>query len=284
MIVLLLLDGWGIAPTNEANAIAAAKTPVFFSLIKEYPVALLATGSKSLNARYLTLGTGREIAEENIESAINLTAAIATANLRQLKIAETERFAALTYFFNGQANNKYSGEDWKIISSETGDHTIKKSLALRRTVKEIVKAINVEQPADFIAAAIPYLDLTAASGDFTNIKKAVELLDKNLGNIAAAIEARDGILIISAACGNAERMRNMAVDLADTDITENPVPLVIVGREFKGRTIGLIDPLSNDLSLLSPAGTLADLAPTILQIMGLSQPPEMTGRSLLDKN
>jgi len=282
MVVLLLLDGWGIAPASEANAIAAANTPFFSGLIKEYPVALLATGSKSLNVRYLTLGAGREIAAEDAAAAINLTAVIAAANLRQLKIAETERFAALTHFFNGRAANKYKGGDWKIISSEAGNHTVKESLALKRTVKEIIKAINSEQPADFIVAAIPYLDLAAASGDFTSVKKAVELLDKNLRNIVAAVEAKNGILIISAACGNAEKMHDMVADRPDTSMTGNPVPLVIVGRDFKGRTIGLVDPLSNDLSLLSPAGTLADLAPTILRIMGLSQPPEMTGKSLID--
>lgn len=281
-VVLLLLDGWGVAPTGEANAIAAVKTPTWLNLIKEYPVATLNPGDKSLNARYLTLGAGQEIAKENTEVATTLTTVLAAADLKQVKIAETERFAALTHFFNGHAENKSSGEDWKIISSETGDHTVKLSLALKRTVREIIKAIDCDEPADFIAAAIPYLDLAAASNDFAVVEKAVEAVDKSLKKILTAVEVKNGVLIISAAGGNAEKMRNLGTELADKDMTNNPVPLLIIGQEFKGKTIGLTDPISNDLSLLAPAGTLADVAPTILKILGLELPAEMTGKSLID--
>lgn len=281
-VVLLLLDGWGVAPAGEANAIAAVKTPTWLNLIKEYPVATLNPGDKSLNARYLTLGAGREIAKENTEVATTLTTVLAAADLKQVKIAETERFAALTHFFNGHAENKSSGEDWKIISSEAGDHTVKLSLALKRTVREIIKAIDCDEPADFIAAAIPYLDLAAASNDFAVVEKAVEAVDKSLKKILTAVEVKNGVLIISAAGGNAEKMRNLGTELADKDMTNNPVPLLIIGQEFKGKTIGLTDPISNDLSLLAPAGTLADLAPTILKILGLELPAEMTRKSLID--
>ena len=73
----------------------------------------------------------------------------------------------------------------------------------------------------------------------------------------------------------------MAADMPDAARTDNPVPLIIVGKAFKGKTIGLADPLNSDLSLLAPVGTLADVAPTILRILGREAPPEMTGKSLL---
>ena len=280
-IVLLLLDGWGIAPVTEVNAITAAKIPNFLNLIKEYPVAVLSTGTKTLNARYLTIGSGRDIADENTESDTTITSVLSAAGLKQIKIAEIERFAALTHFFNGHAENKISGEEWKIISSEAGDKSVKPLLALKRTVKDTIKEINSDNPRDLIIASLPYLDIIAGSGDFVAIKKAVTFLDKSLAGIWAAVEAKNGVLIISAAAGNVEQARNLATELADTGITNNPVPFIIAGPQFKGKTIGLADPLSNDLSLLAPAGSLADLAPTILDILGLEPPAIMTGHSLL---
>jgi bisphosphoglycerate-independent phosphoglycerate mutase (AlkP superfamily) len=286
-VVLLLLDGWGIAPATPVNAITSAKTPTVLSLIQEYPVAILETSKSSLNARYLTIGSGQELIEENIiaklSPAVTLTSVLAAAGFRQIKIAETERFAALTNFFNGGAETKLNGEDWKIVSSEAGDKTVKPLLALRRAVKEIEREVTAVQPRDFIVAVLPYLDLVARGGDLAAAKKAVETLDKFLRDIVNTVEAHGGVLIISAAAGNLERTRNLATELADTDQTDNPVPLMIVGPGLKGKTIGLADPLNEDLSLLAPAGTLADIAPTILAILGLAKPAEMTGRSLLSK-
>ncbi|MFA6994981.1 MAG: hypothetical protein WC249_01050 [Patescibacteria group bacterium] len=283
-VVLLLIDGWGVTPANEFNATTLAKTPVFLNLIKEYPVALLSPGVGSWNARYLTIGAGQEIVSEDTEPAVTLTAVLAAAKLKQIKISETERFAALTYFFNGRAEQKMPGEEWKIISSVGGQAAVRPSLALQRTVKEIIKTIEADEPFDFIVAAVPFLDLVAAGGDLAVVKKAVELLDKNLRPILTAVESRNGVLIISAAGGNAERMCHPGTDLVDNRKTNNPVPIIIIGSEFEGKTIGLSDPLNNDLNLLASVGTLADLAPTILQIMNLNKPIEMTGQGLLCKN
>lgn len=282
MVVLLLLDGWGVAPASVANAISAAKTPTFLSLIKEYPVALLDTENKSLNARYLTMGSGREISDERTEVATTLSSIIAAAGLTQVKIAETERFAALTHFFNGHHQDKFGGESWKIISSKIGQKDASPCLTMRRTVKELINVISADQTPAFVAAAIPCLDLTAAKGDFSENKKAVEAVDKVLKDVLAAVRNKNGILVITAAGGNVEKSKDVATDMPDTAMNDNPIPLAIVGQAFKGKTIGLADPLNNDLSLLTPAGTLADLAPTLLKIMQLIQPDDMTGESLID--
>lgn len=280
-VVLLLVGGWGIAPASEANMISAAQTPVWQELIKDYPVALLDPGAKTLNVRYLTLGSGQEIADENTKPVVTLTSVLSAAGFKQIKIAETERFAAVTHFFNGQVAGKLSGEDWKIVSSETGGQKLKPNLVLNRVVKEIIKSISSSTSVDLIVAVIPTIDLAAASGDLAAVKKAVEAVDKSFKNILTAVANQNGLLIISAASGNAEKMFLPGTEHPDTGITNNPVPFVLVGTEFKGKTIGLADPLDNDLSSLAPAGTLADVAPTILKIMGLPIPPEMSGESLL---
>lgn len=283
-VVLLLLDGWGVAPQSEANAFSSAKIPAFLNLSQEYPVALLNPGNKSLNTRYLILGAGREFSHADEMPSLTLSSVLSAASLTQIKITETERLAALTHFFNGHAEYKANGEDWKIVSSAAADKTIKPLLALKRAVKESLREITADKTRDFIAIAIPYLDLVAASGDLETVKKAIENLDKYLRQIVSAVLSKDGVLIISAAAGNVEHIHNLSTDLADTAMTDNPVPLIIVGSEFKGKTIGLAEPLSGDLSVLAPAGTLADIAPTILSILGLAKPDEMTGESLLGKS
>lgn len=281
-VVLLLLDGWGIAPVSEANAISAAKTPTLTELTKEYPVALLTTGDKSLNARYLSIGSGSDLANENINPAATLSRVISGASLKQIKITETERLAALTYFFNGRSDNKPNGEDWEIVSSEVGQDRLKLDLASNLITKGLIKNLKTEKYS-FLAVALPSLDLAAATGDLKIIKKAIEGADKNLRKIVDMVLAKKGTLIISAAGGNVENIKNMATELVDKEMTDSPVFLIIVGEDFKGKTIGLSEPLNNDLSLLAPAGNLGDLAPTILDIMNLSKPGGMTGESLIDK-
>lgn len=279
-VVLLLIDGWGVAQLNEANIFSSAHLPVFSKLIKEYPVAVLQSSGKNLNLGYLNLGLGQELSDENIEPRSGLTGAIAKANLTQLKISETERFAAITHFFNGLNENKESGEDWVIVSSESNASNHKPVLALKRSFKEITSAIN-EDKYDFILASWPLLDLVSATGNFDAVKKAVEILDSYLKKVLISVQNKGGVLIISATHGNVERIRNIATELIDHEITGNPVPFLIVGEEFKGKTIGLTDTLDNDLSLLEPAGTLADIAPTILKILNIEKPTEMTGNSLI---
>lgn len=281
-VVLLLLDGWGIAPAGEANALAPAETPTFNGLITDYPVALLSAKDKTLNARYLSLGAGSDLGNESTNPAATLTRVIANAGLKQIKITETERLAALTYFFNGHSDVKTSGEDWKIISSQTSDNKTKSELVVSKITAELIKNLKTEK-YNFFTVALPTLDLVAASGDLKIIKKAIKIVDNNLKKIVGAVLDKKGVLVITAAGGNIENIKNMATELLDKEMTNNPVPLIIVGDNFKGKTIGLSEPLNNDLSLLVPAGNLGDLAPTILDIMNLPKPGGMIGESLIGK-
>ncbi len=291
-VVLLLLGGWGVAAKSAENPLSAARTPYFSRLLKDYPAALLKTGAKDLPSRYLTLGAGQELTEADGAPGQTLTAIIAGQGWRQLKIAETERFAALTNFFNGATEEKAVGEEWRIVSSEGSGSTSRPILALRRLVKEIIKAINEEEPFAFIAAAVPSLDLAAESGDFNLVKKTMEALDKGLKKITSAVSDRQGVLIITSGGGRAEKIVPLpaapaalsgAVPAAPAGpiLSDNPVPFLAVGEEFRGK---IIDPAQaeakGDLSRLAARGSLADIAPTVLKIFGLAAPRNMTGRAL----
>lgn len=277
-VVLLLLDGWGIAPISEANAITSVKTPTFLNLIKEYPVAVLATSNKALNERYLTLGSGSEEAE--LGQTPSLSQLISEAHLAQLKITETERLAALTHFFNGGSDDRFFKEDWITVSSDSNQVKPRTPTALLKITRETVKAVKSEK-YQFIAVALPTLDLAARKGDLEVVKQAVVALDQSLKKILVEVVDKKGVLIVTAVCGNAERMINLGTEMIDSEITSNPVPIILGGEEFEGRTIGLADPVDNDLSLLEPVGTLADIAPTILNIMNINQPETMSGESLI---
>lgn len=282
-LVLLLLDGWGIAPLSEANLISSAKIPTFNNLIKEYPVALLSVPEKNINNRYLSIGSGRNIDDEKIVNEVTLSKVLADNNLNQIKITETERLAALTHYFNGHGEDKLTGEDWKILSSEPGDYSVKPSLVSGHISSELIKSLKSEK-YKFLAVSMPAIDLAAMTGNSKAVKKAIEVIDKNLKKIVEKVIEKKAVLIISSAGGNAENVKSMVTELIDKEMTNNPVPVIIVGESFKGKTIGLSEPLNNDLSLLAPAGSLEDLAPTILDIMNIDKPEEMTGKSLIDKN
>ena len=281
-VVLLLVDGWGVAPLSEANAIHPEDTPTFNNLIVDYPVALLSVGDKNLNTRYLSLGAGSDLKNEKTNPAAIITRVIANAGLKQVKITETERLAALTYFFNGHSDNKAPNEDWKIISSQTAGDRKKSIEVANKITTELINCLKTEQ-YHFLAVSLPTLDLVAASGEQKIIKKAIGAVDNNLRKIAAMVLEKNGVLLLTAAAGNIENIKNMATELLDDEITDNPVPLIIIGDSFKGMTIGFSEPLNNDLSLLAPVGNLGDLAPTILDIMNLPKPRGMTGNSLINQ-
>ncbi|MCX6798346.1 MAG: hypothetical protein NTX66_04015 [Candidatus Falkowbacteria bacterium] len=281
-VVLLLLDGWGLAPAGLANIISSVKLPTFDNLISEYPVAALATTFKSPALSYLTLGGGRPAfsLEASYDDLSTLTKVISAAGLKQALIAESEKFALTSYFLKGKNNHPLLGEDQFIVSSKLGHYEEQPGLVLPDLVNLALKKIK-SQRYDFILLNISNLDLLAAIGDKEAIKKSLVLLDKNLARIVKVVLDLHGALIITSAHGNAEKMLDLNTDSVDTDITDNPVPLIIVSENYKGKTIGLKDIINNDLSLLETSGSLCDLAPTIIKIMNLTKPADMSGESLI---
>ncbi|MFH1427522.1 MAG: 2,3-bisphosphoglycerate-independent phosphoglycerate mutase [Patescibacteria group bacterium] len=206
---------------------------------------------------------------------------IAAAKLKQLRIAETEKYAHVTYFFNGGREEKSLGEEHALIPSpQVTSYDRKPEMSTIEITDKVILVIN-EELYDFILINFANPDMVGHTGNLQATIKAVEIVDKCLGKITNKVLEKNGLLIITADHGNAEGLFNMQTGMIDKEHSTTPVPLIIVGEQFEGKTIGFKNIPGNDLSLVEPQGLLSDVAPTILKIMGLKKPPEMTGRSLI---
>jgi 2,3-bisphosphoglycerate-independent phosphoglycerate mutase len=188
---------------------------------------------------------------------------LSSLGLKQLRIAETEKYAHVTFFFSGGREEPYPGEERILVPSpKVATYDLKPEMSCPEVTEKLVAAIGGGK-YDFIACNLANADMVGHSGKLDAAIKAVEAVDVALGKLDAAIRAAGGEMLITADHGNLEQMR--ADDgQPHTQHTVGPVPLVYVGRKA---------------TLAS--GALRDLAPTVLALMALPQPAEMTGHSLV---
>jgi 2,3-bisphosphoglycerate-independent phosphoglycerate mutase len=206
---------------------------------------------------------------------------ISKAGLKQLRIAETEKYAHVTYFFNGGVEEKSKGEAHELVPSPAvASYDLKPEMSAYEVTEKLIKAIKSDE-YDFILVNFANADMVGHTGSLNATIKAIEVIDKCLGKIVKEVLSKDGCLIITADHGNAESVFNMQTGTIDKEHSSNPVPFILVGKQFEGRSIGVKDAPGGNLSLTQPQGILSDVAPTILKIMGLEKPREMTGRSLI---
>lgn len=207
--------------------------------------------------------------------------ALAQAGLRQLRIAETEKYAHVTYFFNGGQEKKSVGEDHLLISSPAvSSYDEKPEMSALKITDKVIEAVE-QRSYDFMLINFANADMVAHTGNLKATIKAVEVVDKCLGKVVKSVLSQSGVLFITSDHGNAEGLFNMQTGMIDKEHSANPVPLIIIGDNYKGKSLSLRDAPGGDLSLVKPQGTLADMAPTILKAMGVAKPSEMTGRSLI---
>ncbi|KKU48051.1 MAG: 2,3-bisphosphoglycerate-independent phosphoglycerate mutase [Parcubacteria group bacterium GW2011_GWA2_46_9] len=145
-----------------------------------------------------------------------------------------------------------------------------------RVVKEILA-----ESYDFIVVNFANADMVGHTGNMDATIKAIEVLDQLLGQIADAVLAKEDMLLITSDHGNAEIVINHQTGEIDKEHNLSPVPFIAIANKLRGKTAGLSDTVGADLSLRKPDGVLADVAPTILKILELPIPPEMTGNHLL---
>jgi len=206
---------------------------------------------------------------------------LSSNNLKQMRIAETEKYAHVTYFFNGGREEKSKDEDHMLVPSpHVASYDLKPEMSAMEVTDKILSAIE-EEKYDFILVNFANTDMVGHTGNIQAAIKAIETVDKCLGKIEEKVLAKDGVIFITADHGNAEVMFNMQTGMIDKEHTSNPVPFIVAGKQFEGYRLGSQDAPGSDLSLVQPQGILSDIAPTILKIMGLPKPKEMTGRSLI---
>lgn len=198
-----------------------------------------------------------------------LSLVFSTNNIRQLHISETEKYAHVTYFFNGGVEHPSPLEDRiHIPSPKVATYDLKPEMSAYFITEEVSKRLR-NRAHDFYVINFANADMVAHTGSLEATVKAVEVVDYCLGRIVADTYPMGGAVIVTADHGNAEQMINPVTRGVDTEHNSNPVPFLIIQDKLRGKGQKL------------QSGILADVAPTILNAMGLQQPNEMTGRDLL---
>ncbi|MES9939759.1 MAG: 2,3-bisphosphoglycerate-independent phosphoglycerate mutase [Candidatus Thiodiazotropha sp. 6PLUC2] len=192
---------------------------------------------------------------------------IAKLGLLQLRLAETEKYAHVTFFFNGGREKPFEGEDRILVPSpQVATYDLKPEMSAEEVTDHLVEAIESGK-YDAIICNFANSDMVGHTGKFEAAKLAIETLDHCLGRVHKALHRVNGEMLVTADHGNAEQMEDLINHQPHTAHTTNPVPLIYIGR---------------DSAQLLEGGALCDISPTLLRIMGLPQPDEMKGRSLIE--
>jgi 2,3-bisphosphoglycerate-independent phosphoglycerate mutase len=204
------------------------------------------------------------------ESMDNLLANLmADANLRNLRVAETEKYAHVTYFFNGGIEKPFPGEDRALIPSQkVATYDLAPEMSAAGIADAVIKAVN-DTAFDVIIVNFANADMVGHSGKLEPTIRAVETVDTQLGRIYQSVKQVGASWLITADHGNAEMLIDPATGGPHTAHTTNPVPFILVSP----------DP-SPHHRILRPGGSLRDISPTILTLLGLEQPDQMTGTDL----
>jgi 2,3-bisphosphoglycerate-independent phosphoglycerate mutase len=195
-----------------------------------------------------------------------LPEAVAKAGLRQLRIAETEKYAHVTFFLNGGSEQAFPGEERILVPSpRVATYDLKPEMSAEEVTDRLVEAIRSRR-FDLIVVNYANADMVGHSGKLAAAIAAVEAVDRCLGRLEAATREAGGVMLITADHGNVEMMRDPETGESHTAHTTNPVPALLVNAPA---------------GLALDGGRLADVAPTLLELMRLERPKAMTGRSLL---
>lgn len=223
-----------------------------------------------------------EIAFPPISVNKTLAEVISEHNLLQLHAAETEKYAHVTYFFNGGKEESEKNEERILIPSPpVTSYDQVPEMSVYELTKRIISEIK-KKKYHFIVLNFANADMVGHTGNLQATIKAIQAIDECIKHLTQTILEHNGVFFITADHGNAEEMINIQTGEIIKEHSKNPVPFIIIGNDFQGKgsqnEFGLVN---NDLSILTPSGMLTDIAPTILHVMNIEKPKEMSGTSLI---
>lgn len=227
-----------------------ARVPVFFASMAEYEAGFPVPHVLAPQDLSLTLGE-----------------VVSLAGLKQLRLAETEKYAHVTFFFNGGREICFAGEDRILVPSpQVATYDLEPEMSALQVTEQLLANLT---NYDLVVANFANLDMVGHTGNMSATVQAVETVDSCVGRLVEALQQIGGTLVLTADHGNAEQMLDLATGEPHTAHTANPVPFLV---------------MAPGVNKLRHQGVLADIAPTILQLLQLAQPTVMTGRSLLAGN
>ncbi len=202
--------------------------------------------------------------------AMPLGRVLSERGLRQLRVSETEKERFVTYYFNGQREDAFPLEDHVIVPSQrVPTYDLKPEMSAREITQTLLEKINLGI-YDVIIVNYANPDMVAHTGDLQASIQAIEITDECIGKIVPAVVERGGVVLITADHGNAEELINNETGEVDTEHSSYPVPLIICGKQYMSSAGAVLQ-----------RGILADIAPTMLKILDIPRPAEMTGRELI---
>ncbi|MBI4276787.1 hypothetical protein HY629_03040 [Candidatus Uhrbacteria bacterium] len=295
-VLLIILDGWGIAPLNEENVFTTVKTPTFDHLVSMYPItALHASGAEvgladgevgNSEAGHWNLGTGQRFRPEiwqkvMIQSTTSIGEVIGRAGKRQLHLSETEKYVHVTYFFNGGHSSPFPGEDDQLVPSpKVSSYDEKPAMSLSLITRRLTAALTA-QSYEFIVVNVPNLDIVAHTGNGAAVGEALRVADRSLRVMTATALTGGYTTLIVADHGNIEHIVRRETATPDRRHTLAPVPCILIRKDLEGKGFRGMPAVTRDLSVLPTSGALRDVPVTILELLGLEKPMGMQGRSLL---
>ena len=206
---------------------------------------------------------------------------IAEEKLTQLHIAETEKYAHVTYFFNGGKEEPFPGQENIIVPSpKVASYNKEPAMSANKLTDRLVTEVK-KGTFDFIVANFANPDMVAHTGSLKATKEAVEVVDDCLERIVTQVLKADGLVFITADHGNCEEMSNLQTGDMDKEHSVNPVPFIAIGKQWEGKPIYKDLIVDHDLSMLPTTGILSDITVTILKYMGINPASDMTGNDLL---
>jgi bisphosphoglycerate-independent phosphoglycerate mutase (AlkP superfamily) len=289
-VALIILDGWGIAESGSNNLVSSTPTPQFDKMVETYPSTVLinpldievlqAAGEDACRLSHYAIGTSNV---ENNLSALekrdplktnSLSRILSQNNLKQLYLTDSEKFPQLSYFFRGCYAKLLKNEKQVLAKSSS----ITADVGIKNIVKELKKQLETRK-FNFIVINLSNIDIAAHAGNREATVRAIELVDKYLGQIVEKILGWGGEILVTADHGKAEKFSSEQE--LKPNHTTSKVPFIFVSENFEGKSFPGIRLLGTELDRLKPSGFLTDIAPTILKMLNIKKPDEMAGRSLV---